>query len=132
MSRGPNAMSCLYSRVWRLTLRIETIVEIAIISASDKGSQLMSKWMVQVWIGQSTCVDVLLLRRRITNNIQFSFHHALLCSFIYSFQTRGPYCVTRWDAVYQGRATFSERGPDDTFRSRSWAGVTNEITKMRL
>ena len=31
----------------------------------------------------------------------------------------------------QGRATFSERGPDETFRSSSWAGVTNENPKMR-
>ena len=32
----------------------------------------------------------------------------------------------------QGRATFSERGPDDTFRSSSWAGVTNENPNMRM
>ena len=34
--------------------------------------------------------------------------------------------------VHQGRATFSERGPDETFRSSSWAGVTNKNTKMRM
>ena len=31
-----------------------------------------------------------------------------------------------------GRATFSERGPDETFRSSSWAGVTNENPKMGM
>ena len=34
--------------------------------------------------------------------------------------------------VYQGQATFSERGPDETFRSSSWARVTNENTTMIL
>ena len=34
--------------------------------------------------------------------------------------------------VAQERATFSERGPDETFRSSSWAGVTNENPKMRM
>ena len=32
----------------------------------------------------------------------------------------------------QGWATFSERGPGETFRSRSWAGVINENPKMRI
>ena len=32
----------------------------------------------------------------------------------------------------QGRATFSERGSDETFRSSSWAGVSNENPKMRM
>ena len=32
----------------------------------------------------------------------------------------------------QGRATFSERGPDETFRSSSWAGVSNENPKMGM
>ncbi len=34
--------------------------------------------------------------------------------------------------LMQGRATFSERGPDETFRSSSWAGGTNENTKMMM
>ena len=34
--------------------------------------------------------------------------------------------------VGQVRATFSEQGPDDTFRSSSWAGVTNENPKMSM
>ena len=32
----------------------------------------------------------------------------------------------------QGRATFSERGSDETFRSSSWAGVSNKNPKMRM
>ena len=35
-------------------------------------------------------------------------------------------------AVDQGRATSSERGPDETFRSSSWAGVINENPYMRM
>ena len=31
-----------------------------------------------------------------------------------------------------GAATFSERGPDETFRSSSRAGLTNENTNMRM
>ena len=34
--------------------------------------------------------------------------------------------------LMQWRATFSEWGPDETFRSSSWAGVTSENTKMRM
>ena len=34
--------------------------------------------------------------------------------------------------VMQGRATFSERGPDEIFRSSSWAGVTKENPKMGM
>ncbi len=34
-------------------------------------------------------------------------------------------------AINQGRATLSERGPDETFQSSSWAGVTNETPKMK-
>ena len=36
------------------------------------------------------------------------------------------------DGHHEGRATFSERGPDETFRSSSWAGVTNENPKMKM
>ena len=36
------------------------------------------------------------------------------------------------DPLGQGRATFSERGPDQSFRSSSWAGVTNDNPKMRM
>ena len=36
------------------------------------------------------------------------------------------------EGLEQGRATFSERGSDETFRSSSWAGVTNENPKMRI
>ena len=32
----------------------------------------------------------------------------------------------------RGRETFSERGPDETFWSSSWAGLTNENPKMRM
>ena len=35
-------------------------------------------------------------------------------------------------SIHQGRATSSEREPDETFRSGSWAGVTNENPKMRM
>ena len=36
-------------------------------------------------------------------------------------------------AVYQGRATFSERGPDEAFRSSSWAGQTkNQIEDLYI
>ena len=34
--------------------------------------------------------------------------------------------------LQQGRATFSERGPDETFRSSSWVGVANGNNKMRM
>ena len=33
------------------------------------------------------------------------------------------------DVIEQSRATFSERGPDETFQSSSRAGVTNENPK---
>ena len=36
------------------------------------------------------------------------------------------------DVLNQGRATFSEWRPDETFQTSSWAGVTNENTKMRM
>ena len=40
--------------------------------------------------------------------------------------------MTRPMHLRQGRATFSERGPDETFQSSSWAGVSNENPKMRM
>ena len=36
------------------------------------------------------------------------------------------------EVLGQGRATFSERRPDETFRSSSWAGMTNETPKMMM
>ena len=41
-------------------------------------------------------------------------------------------CIVALFNLEQVRATISERGPDETFRSSSWAGVTNENTKMRM
>ena len=62
-------------------------------------------------------------------NVRFTRHHNSLaiaevwmCIFISSQAYH----------LHQGRATFSERGPDETFRSSSWAGVTNENHKMRM
>ena len=34
--------------------------------------------------------------------------------------------------VEQGRTTFSEQGPDETFGSRLRAGVTNKIPKVTI
>ena len=36
------------------------------------------------------------------------------------------------DLLNQGRATFTEQGPNETFRSSSWAGVTNENPKIMM
>ena len=61
---------------------------------------------------------------------RFQWRRVLLLSvyFIPRSIQRGAFFLT----VEQERATFSERGPDETFRRNSWAGVTNENPNMRM